>query len=164
MKTTTTATTATMKNVSIAYRSDVLRSNEKVVVWDIRNAFIKNDVATALSSIKTWLAMNDRDHKPTDEETVKMYDCMQLVMFSGKNATVKTSEREAVLATITSGRVKAWLYTFKREGYNVKRVETKEEVRPEEKQGKCKAKKVMVPVEDLDAFRKWQEAQAKKAE
>ena len=158
----TTATTT--KPVAIAYKSDVLRSNEKVVVWDIRKAFIDNDVATALSSIKTWLAMQDRETKPTDAETIKMYDSLSLVIFNGKNATVKPSERVATMQAISSSRVKAWLYTIRRENYAVLRKEGKEEVRPEEKQGKAKKATVKVPVAELEAFRAWKAMQEKVAE
>lgn len=160
MKTTTTTTT---KNTTptIAWKQ-VMRSNERVLIYDLRNALKDNDTATALTLIKSWIAMQDKDNKPTDPDTVNMYDNLMMVFFTGKNATVKGT-KEAELDCMSQGRLKAWLYTFHRGNVAIVDKYAGKE-RPEEKQGKVKqGKSVKVPVAELEAFRAWKAAQEKNA-
>ena len=155
---------APAKAPAIMYKANVLRSNERCVVFDIWDAMSTGDTVSALSAIKTWLAMNDKTTKPTDEETVRMYEAMSKVVFVGKYASVKerSDGKKARLDMCSQGRLKAWLYTFRRDKYMIE-VVRKASDRPEEKQGKARHASAKIDPAELEAFRAWKALQEQKA-
>ena len=145
---------------AIAFKR-ILHSNERCLVYDLHVAMVKGDTATALTLVKSWLALQGgKDFIPADRDVVKLYDEMTMVFWTGKNATVKGT-KEASLNAMSQGKLKAWLHTFKRG--NVAIVDKyADKERPEEKQARArKAKSYKVDAADFEAYKAWKAAMAK---
>lgn len=128
----------------------VARSNERCLVYDIRCALIDSNESLLLSLVKAWIHMVDRG-VVSDAETIATARALEMVAYTGKYATVKerTDGKTALMDVITSGRVKAWLYTIRRNGYKAVDVVAEKGERPAEKAVKAPNRKTIVKIGKL---------------
>ena len=126
----------------------VARKNEKVLVYDIRCALIDNDFSSLLSLSKAWIHMVDNG-VVSDNDVRRMVGELRKVAYTGKYASVngRKDGKDGELNVITSGRVKAWLYTIRRNGYKALTVNAEKGDRPEEKTVKQANKKTTVKID-----------------
>ena len=178
ISTTTTTTTTntntsekkeapTMKTLATIAFVPVARKNERVLVWDIRNDIANMNHDNMLSHLKAWVAMVD-GVDGAEAKTLALFNALSLVVYTGKYASVKerADGKKACMDVITSGRVKAWLYTIRRNGYKaVSVVDTHATERPEEKAVKARssAKKVTCTEQEWLQFMEWKKASEKGA-
>lgn len=152
--------------ISVITFVSVARKNEKCLVWDIRKALTENNHDNLLSFCKAWVVMLDGNDTTTDQKVVGMVNELLKVAYSGKYASIKERKdgKTACLDVITSGRVKAWLYTIRRNGYKaLSVVDTHATERPEEKAVKAKdsKKKVVMTEQEFAQFMEWKKASEK---
>lgn len=126
----------------------VARKNEKVLVYDIRCALIDNDFSSLLSLCKGWIHMVDNG-VVSDNDVRRMASELRKVAYTGKYASVngRKDGKDGELNVITSGRVKAWLYTIRRNSYKALTVNAEKGERPEEKTVKQANKKTTVKID-----------------
>ena len=151
MKTTTTTTTTT---TAITFHA-VARKNERVLVYDIRSALIDCDTSNLLSLVKAWIHMVDNG-TVSDADVVRTVDELEKVAYVGKYASVngRKDGKEGYLDVVTSGRVKAWLYTIRRNGYRTLDVKAEKGERPEEKAARVTRKTtVKLSAEDAELIK-----------
>ena len=160
-------TTTTNNNIiSVITFVSVARKNEKCLVWDIRNALSENNHDSLLSLCKAWVVMLDGNDTTTDQKVVGLVSELVKVAYAGKYASIKERKdgKTACLDVITSGRVKAWLYTIRRNGYKaLSVVDTHATERPEEKAVKSKdsKKKVVMTEQEFAQYMEWKKASEK---
>ena len=96
----------------------VMRSNERVLVYDIRCALIDNNCAALLSLVKAWYIMAKKpdvqDVKTVDTKVVELTTGLIKLAYSGKKASVheRKDNAHAIVDVMNTGRIKAWLYTL----------------------------------------------------
>lgn len=89
------------------------RKDEKALIGLVRDALIAGKETDALSCIKAWHIMVNKNKAVKDSEIVDLYRKLCMVAFDGKYATVKGT-KDAVVVCKSVGRIKAWLYTWNR--------------------------------------------------
>lgn len=135
-------------NTTVIEFKHVARKNEKVLVYDIRCALIDNDLSSLLSLSKAWIHMVDNG-VVSDSDVHRMVVELRKVAYTGKYASVngRKDGKDGELNVITSGRVKAWLYTIRRNGYKALTVNAEKGERPEEKTVKQANKKTTIKID-----------------
>ena len=159
-------TNTTTNVISVITFVSVARKNEKCLVWDIRKALTENNHDKLLSLCKAWVVMLDGNDATTDQKVVGLVNELLKVAYAGKYATVKERKdgKAACLDVITSGRVKAWLYSIRRNGYKaLSVVDTHATERPDEKAVKTKdsKKKVVMTEQEFAQYMEWKKASEK---
>ena len=89
------------------------RKEEKELIGNLRDALVQGKETDALSCIKAWHVMVNKDKKVSDSVIIALYRNLCKVAFDGKYATVKGT-KDACMVCKSCGRIKAWLYTFNR--------------------------------------------------
>lgn len=149
-----TTNTATV-NATIEFKA-IARKNERCTIFDIRAALIDGDSSALLSNVKAWIHCLDHG-TVSDADVRNTADALRLVAYTGKYATVKerTDGRKAFMDVVSSGRVKAWLYTIRRNGYKAIDVKAEKGERPEEKAVKAVNRKtnVKLTADDIELLK-----------
>ena len=119
----------------------VSRQNERCLVYDIRSALIDGNKASGLSLVKAWIHMVDKG-TVAENDVYTVWGELCKACYTGKYASVngRKDGKEGELMTVSSGRVKAWLYTIRRNGYKALATTGEKGVRPEEKAVKVNRK------------------------
>lgn len=146
-----TTTPAPVKNSSAIEFKACARKNERVLVYDIRCAIIDRNDSALLSLCKAWIHMVDNG-VVSDADVMALVRELKLVSYNGKYASVKGRKdgKEGELNVLSSGRVKAWLYTVRRNGYKVLSVNAEKGDRPEEKEARSISRKTTVKISKED--------------
>lgn len=133
--------TNTNTNSPVIEFKAVARKNERCVLFDIRSALIDGDTVKGLSSVKAWIHCVDKG-VVAENDVYTVWHELCKACYVGKYASVKERKdgKEAMLATVSSGRVKAWLYTIRRNGYKALPTTGEKGERPEEKAVKTSVK------------------------
>ena len=143
-----------MNNVTInpiEFKAIALK-NERCIIYDIRSALIDRDVDRMNSLVKAWIHAKDNG-TVSDADVRRTVNALIEVAYVGKLASVKERKdgRNAVVEVVTTGRVKAWLYTIRRNGYKAIDVTSEKGDRPEEKEVKTVNRKTTVKLTAEDA-------------
>ena len=153
--TTTTTTTTTRKTSPVIEFKACARKNERVLVFDIRSAIIDRNDSAMLSLCKAWVHMVDNGIV-SDLDVFSLVHELKAVAYTGKYASVngRKDGKDGELNVISSGRVKAWLYTIRRNGYKALSVNAEKGERPEVKTVKANTRKTTVKIsaEDREMF------------
>ena len=129
--------------------------NERCVIFDIRCALIDRDNDNLLSLVKAWIHAKDNG-VVSDMDVRTTVKALCEVAYHGKLASVKERKdgKTATVDVLSSGRVKAWLYTIRRNGYKAIDIHTEKGDRPEEKATRQVNRKTTVKIsaEDKEMF------------
>ena len=169
MKNTTTTTTTTNttntnggKNMNtnkpdsmvIPFKAIALK-NERCTLYDIRMALIDENDPSLLSLVKAWIHAKDNGIV-ADNDGRTTCEYLKKVAYVGKYASVngRKDGKDGFMDVVSSGRVKAWLYTLRRNSYKGIDVIAEKGDRPEEKQVKQVNRKTTVKItaEDKEMF------------
>lgn len=148
---TTTTTNATTTTTAIEFKAIALK-NERCTIYDIRCALIDNDEKALLSLVKSWIHAKDNG-VVSDADVRNTVKALQLVAYTGKYATVKARQdgKQAFMDVVSTGRVKAWLYTIRRNNYKTVAIVAEKGNRPEEKEVKTVNRKTTPKITPEDA-------------
>lgn len=89
------------------------RKEERELIGNLRDALVQGNEGDALSYIKSWHIMVNKDKKVSDNTIIALYRNLCKVVFDGKYATMKGTKQAQVVCK-SCGRIKAWLYTWNR--------------------------------------------------
>ena len=155
MKNNNTNNNTTTNNSPVIEFKAVARKNERVLLYDIRCAVLDRNEKSMLSLCKAWIHMVDNG-VVSDVDVRTMVGELKRVAYTGKYASVngRKDGKEGELSVVSSGRVKAWLYTVRRNGYKPLTVNAEKGDRPEEKTVKAISRKTTVKIsaEDKEMF------------
>lgn len=150
--TTNTTNTTNTNTTAIEFKAIALK-NERCLIYDVRCALIDSDESKVLSLVKAWIHAKDNG-VVSDSDVRNTADALMKVAYTGKYASVKerTDGKAAFMDVVTTGRVKAWLYTIRRNGYKAIAVKAEKGNRPEEKAVKAVNRKTVVKLnaEDIE--------------
>lgn len=111
-----------------------MRSNERVLVYDIRCSLIDGDYKTLLSLVKSWLVMVSKPENPAtiDGDVLDIARGLIKLAYVGKKASCKEHKdgARATIDVLNTSRLKAWLYTMKEKRFDMVAIAGE---RPEEK-------------------------------
>lgn len=100
----------------VTARTDRPRKEEKVIVWEVRDAIARDDRDDLLTAVFEWTyCAKQPAPRTTCARFERFIDDLLTATRTGKDATCKENDaKNARFEVASSGRVKAWLYTAAR--------------------------------------------------